>query len=73
MRWKDYQGNLLLVGINYDKATKKHECVIEKIKSKDSITGSPFPPGCGEFLSPSVRHPCKDGEHRVSLEQDGRN
>ena len=29
---KDYQGNLLLVGINYDKATKKHECVIEKIK-----------------------------------------
>ena len=29
---KDYQGNLLLVGINYDKITKKHECVIEKIK-----------------------------------------
>ena len=23
---------MLLVGINYDKATKKHECVIEKIK-----------------------------------------
>jgi hypothetical protein len=27
---EDYQGNLLLVGINYDKATKKHECVIEE-------------------------------------------
>ena len=26
---KDYQGNLLLVGINYNKKTKKHECVIE--------------------------------------------
>lgn len=26
---KDYHGNLLLVGISYDKATKKHECVIE--------------------------------------------
>ena len=29
---KDYQGNILLVGINYDKATKKHECLIEKIQ-----------------------------------------
>ena len=27
---KDYQGNLLLAGINYDKKTKKHSCVIEK-------------------------------------------
>ena len=26
---KDYQGNLLLAGINYNKKTKKHECVIE--------------------------------------------
>ena len=26
---KDYQGNLFLVGINYNKTTKKHECVIE--------------------------------------------
>ena len=26
---KEYQGNLLLVGINYDKNTKTHECVIE--------------------------------------------
>ena len=29
---KDYHGNLLLVGINYDKSTKKHECVIESMK-----------------------------------------
>lgn len=27
---KEYKGNLLLVGINYDKKTKKHTCVIEK-------------------------------------------
>ena len=29
---KDYKGNLLLVGINYDKTSKKHECVIEKVR-----------------------------------------
>lgn len=29
---EDYQGNLLLVSINYNKTTKKHECVIENIK-----------------------------------------
>lgn len=29
---KDYQGNLLLVGINYNKTTKKHECVIEAMR-----------------------------------------
>lgn len=29
---KDYEGNLLLVGINYDKKTKKHTCVIEKME-----------------------------------------
>lgn len=28
---KDYHGNLLLAGINYDKKTKVHTCVIEKI------------------------------------------
>ncbi len=28
---KDYQGNLLLVGINYNKTTKMHECVIEAV------------------------------------------
>ena len=26
---EEYQGDLLLVGINYDKQTKKHECLIE--------------------------------------------
>jgi hypothetical protein len=28
----EYAGNLLLVGINYDKETKKHDCVIEQFK-----------------------------------------
>ncbi len=28
---KKYFGNLLLVGINYDRKTKKHSCVIEKV------------------------------------------
>ncbi|MGN0159051.1 MAG: AAA family ATPase [Brotaphodocola sp.] len=32
----EYSGNLLLVGINYDKKSKKHECVIEKF---DKIRG----------------------------------
>lgn len=27
---EEYMGNLLLVGINYDKKTKKHKCIIEK-------------------------------------------
>ena len=27
---KDYIGNILLVGINYDKKSKSHDCVIEK-------------------------------------------
>lgn len=27
---KDYKGKILLVGINYEKKTKKHECVIEE-------------------------------------------
>lgn len=27
---EEYQGNLLLVGIDYDKKTRKHECVIEE-------------------------------------------
>ena len=29
---KEYQGNLLLEGINYNKMTKKHECVIETMQ-----------------------------------------
>lgn len=28
----DYTGDLLLVGINYNRDTKKHECVIEKVQ-----------------------------------------
>ena len=27
---KEYQGNLLLVGVSYDKKTRKHQCVIEE-------------------------------------------
>ena len=27
-----YEGNIMLVGINYDKKTKNHECVIEKVQ-----------------------------------------
>ena len=26
-----YAGNVLLVGINYDKKSKKHQCIIEKV------------------------------------------
>ena len=29
---RDYQGNVLLVGINYNKTMKKHECIIETIQ-----------------------------------------
>ena len=29
---KDYHGNLLLAGINYDKKTKQHTCIIEKMQ-----------------------------------------
>lgn len=31
---KEYHGNLLLVGINYDRDTKKHSCVIERYVKK---------------------------------------
>lgn len=27
---KDYHGNLLLIGISYDKESKKHFCIIEE-------------------------------------------
>lgn len=30
----DHVGSVLLVGINYDKKTKKHECVIERLSQK---------------------------------------
>ena len=28
---QDYRGNLLLAGVSYDRKTKEHTCVIEKI------------------------------------------
>ena len=28
---EEYQGNLLLVGVNYNKESKKHQCVIEEV------------------------------------------
>lgn len=31
---EEYKGNILLVGINYDKQTKEHECVIEEYQKK---------------------------------------
>lgn len=30
----EYKGNILLIGINYNKETKAHECVIEKYKKE---------------------------------------
>lgn len=32
---KDYRGNLLLAGINYDRETKTHTCIIENIQKED--------------------------------------
>ena len=29
---EEYKGNILLVGINYDKSTKVHECEIEEME-----------------------------------------
>lgn len=31
---KDYEGNLLLAGISYDKKSKTHTCIIEKVNCK---------------------------------------
>ena len=36
---KDYRGNLLLVGINYDKKNKKHTCVIEQMAYEMILDG----------------------------------
>ena len=33
---KDYQGNILLVAVNYDKNTKRHSCEIEKLEISKS-------------------------------------
>ena len=32
---KEYTGDILLVGISYDKKTKQHECIIEKYKMNE--------------------------------------
>lgn len=32
---REYRGNLLLVGISYDRKTKKHSCIIEKMQKED--------------------------------------
>ncbi|MBQ3678433.1 MAG: AAA family ATPase [Succinivibrio sp.] len=32
---EDYCGNIMLVGINYDKATKEHSCIIEQMKKSN--------------------------------------
>lgn len=32
---KEYKGNIFLVGIGYDRKTKKHTCIIEKMKKED--------------------------------------
>lgn len=29
---KEYKGNILLVGLNYDRKSRKHQCKIEKIE-----------------------------------------
>ena len=35
----EFTGDILLVGINYDKKTKKHECRIEKWEKTQGVTG----------------------------------
>ena len=39
---KDYIGEVVLVGINYDKDTKKHVCVIERLSSSSAINSNPI-------------------------------
>ena len=36
---KGYKGDVLLVGINYDKKTKKHSCTIERVAIKAADEG----------------------------------
>ena len=31
---RDYRGNLLLVGINYNRKSKKHSCIIRKMEKE---------------------------------------
>lgn len=35
---EQYTGNILLVGISYDKKTKKHQCIIEEYMKNNQIT-----------------------------------
>lgn len=35
--FKDYSGEILLVGINYDKKSKEHTCKIERAKNKAAM------------------------------------
>ena len=32
---KQYTGDILLVGVNYDKKTKKHQCLIESYEKRE--------------------------------------
>lgn len=41
-----YTGNILLVGINYDKKSKAHECVIEEYKRVVILERTPFREWC---------------------------
>ncbi len=36
---KGYKGDVLLVGINYDKKTKKHACTIERVAIEAAVEG----------------------------------
>ena len=38
----DYVGEVVLVGVNYDKDTKVHSCVIERVKKGDATSGSVY-------------------------------
>lgn len=35
---REYTGNVIIAGINYDKATKQHSCVIEKMQENDEYS-----------------------------------
>ena len=33
-----YTGDILLVGINYDKKSKEHQCIIEKLEKQRDVS-----------------------------------
>lgn len=37
---QDYSGEILLVGITYDKKTKEHQCMIESYQKEDGSSPS---------------------------------